>query len=67
MSPLPGLLNVKVLRGVNLVCRDATGSDPYVVLSLDGQVCNVFFNFPLYTVLNRFDWYEQYTFVFFVS
>ncbi|XP_062187867.1 protein C2-DOMAIN ABA-RELATED 4-like [Phragmites australis] len=37
MSPLPGFLTVRVLRGVNLVSRDATGSDPYVVLILDDQ------------------------------
>ncbi|PAN09277.1 hypothetical protein PAHAL_2G007900 [Panicum hallii] len=37
MSTLPGFLSVKVLRGVNLVSRDANGSDPYVVLDLDGQ------------------------------
>ncbi|KAL5197676.1 hypothetical protein ABZP36_001188 [Zizania latifolia] len=37
MSDLPGFLNVRVLRGVNLVCRDATDSDPYVVLHLDNQ------------------------------
>ncbi|RLN36254.1 protein C2-DOMAIN ABA-RELATED 5-like [Panicum miliaceum] len=37
MSTLPGFLSVKVLRGVNLVSRDANGSDPYVVLNLDGQ------------------------------
>ncbi|KAL6647662.1 hypothetical protein ACP70R_015099 [Stipagrostis hirtigluma subsp. patula] len=37
MSPLPGFLSVRVLRGVNLVSRDATGSDPYVVLHVDGQ------------------------------
>ncbi|TVU40286.1 hypothetical protein EJB05_13743 [Eragrostis curvula] len=37
MSPLPGFLTVRVLRGINLVSRDATGSDPYVVLHLDGQ------------------------------
>jgi hypothetical protein len=42
VSPLPGFLNVKVLRGVNLVCCDATGSDPYVVFRLDGQVCFLF-------------------------
>jgi len=38
MSTLPGFLSVRVLRGVNLVSRDAKGSDPYVVLNLDGQV-----------------------------
>merc|ERR1712137_1076569 len=37
MPPLPGFLTVRVLRGVNLVSRDATGSDPYVVLNLDNQ------------------------------
>ncbi|RLN42450.1 hypothetical protein C2845_PM01G16290 [Panicum miliaceum] len=37
MSTLPGFLSVKVLRGVNLVSRDANGSDSYVVLNLDGQ------------------------------
>ncbi|XP_015695021.1 GTPase activating protein 1-like [Oryza brachyantha] len=37
MSDLPGFLSVRVLRGVNLVSRDATGSDPYVVLHLDHQ------------------------------
>ncbi|KAL6880482.1 hypothetical protein ACP4OV_012047 [Aristida adscensionis] len=37
MSPLPGFLTVRVLRGVNLVCCDAKGSDPYVVLNVDGQ------------------------------
>ncbi|KAJ1287403.1 hypothetical protein BS78_02G007600 [Paspalum vaginatum] len=37
MSSLPGFLCVRVLRGVNLVSRDAKGSDPYVVLSLEGQ------------------------------
>ena len=29
---------MRVLRGINLVSCDAKGSDPYVVLSLDGQV-----------------------------
>jgi hypothetical protein len=39
MSSLPGgFLSVRVLRGINLVSCDAKGSDPYVVLSLDGQV-----------------------------
>ena len=38
MSTLPGFLSVRVLRGANLVSRDAKGSDPYVVLNLDGQV-----------------------------
>jgi Ca2+-dependent lipid-binding protein len=42
MSTLPGFLSVRVLRGVNLVSCDAKGSDPYVVLSLDGQVCFFF-------------------------
>ncbi|KAL5198446.1 hypothetical protein ABZP36_001958 [Zizania latifolia] len=37
MSHLPGFLSVRVLRGVNLVSRDATGSGPYVVLHLDNQ------------------------------
>ncbi|XP_066398477.1 GTPase activating protein 1-like [Miscanthus floridulus] len=38
MSSLPGgFLSVRVLRGINLVSCDAKGSDPYVVLSLDGQ------------------------------
>uniref|UniRef100_A0A0E0E6U3 C2 domain-containing protein n=1 Tax=Oryza meridionalis TaxID=40149 RepID=A0A0E0E6U3_9ORYZ len=37
MSDLPGFLSVRVLRGVNLVSRDAGGSDPYVVLHLDNQ------------------------------
>ncbi|CAL5092093.1 unnamed protein product [Urochloa decumbens] len=37
MSTLPGFLSVRVLRGINLVSRDAKGSDPYVVLNLDGQ------------------------------
>ncbi|KAF8695502.1 hypothetical protein HU200_037431 [Digitaria exilis] len=37
MSSLPGFLSVRVLRGINLVSRDAKGSDPYVVLNLDGQ------------------------------
>ncbi|KAK8458786.1 hypothetical protein SEVIR_2G006300v4 [Setaria viridis] len=37
MSTLPGFLSVRVLRGVNLANRDAKGSDPYVVLNLDGQ------------------------------
>lgn len=39
MSSLPGgFLSVRVLRGINLVSCDAKGSDPYVVLTLDGQV-----------------------------
>lgn len=39
MSSLPGgFLCVRVLRGIDLVSCDAKGSDPYVVLSLDGQV-----------------------------
>ena len=33
----PGVLSVRVLRGINLVKRDADGSDPYVVLHLDNQ------------------------------
>uniref|UniRef100_A0ACD5UYC8 Uncharacterized protein n=1 Tax=Avena sativa TaxID=4498 RepID=A0ACD5UYC8_AVESA len=33
----PGVLSVRVLRGMNLVKRDADGSDPYVVLHLDNQ------------------------------
>ncbi|PWZ13073.1 Protein C2-DOMAIN ABA-RELATED 5 [Zea mays] len=38
MSSLPGgFLCVRVLRGIDLVSCDAKGSDPYVVLSLDGQ------------------------------
>ncbi|KAG8081297.1 hypothetical protein GUJ93_ZPchr0007g4537 [Zizania palustris] len=37
MSDLPGFLSVRVLRGVNLVSRDVTGSGPYVVLHLDNQ------------------------------
>lgn len=32
-----GVLSVRVIRGVNLVQRDADGSDPYVVLHLDSQ------------------------------
>ncbi|KAF7001252.1 hypothetical protein CFC21_016962 [Triticum aestivum] len=33
----PGMLSVRVLRGINLVNCDANGSDPYVVLELDNQ------------------------------
>ncbi|KQK21189.1 hypothetical protein BRADI_1g59232v3 [Brachypodium distachyon] len=32
-----GVLSVRVIWGVNLVQRDADGSDPYVVLHLDSQ------------------------------
>lgn len=38
MENLLGLLKVKVLRGVNLAYRDATGSDPYVVIRMGHQV-----------------------------
>ncbi|THU53927.1 hypothetical protein C4D60_Mb10t19550 [Musa balbisiana] len=37
MENLLGLLKVKVLRGVNLAYRDATGSDPYVVIRMGHQ------------------------------
>jgi hypothetical protein len=33
-----GLLKVRVVCGVNLACRDATSSDPYVVLRMGKQV-----------------------------
>jgi hypothetical protein len=48
MSDLPGFLSVRVLRGVNLVSRDAGGSDPYVVLHLDNQVACLFFSLAIY-------------------
>ncbi|CAL9760915.1 unnamed protein product [Musa acuminata subsp. burmannicoides] len=37
MDHLLGLLRVRVVRGVNLAYRDATGSDPYVVVRMGGQ------------------------------
>ncbi|RWW16512.1 hypothetical protein BHE74_00058599 [Ensete ventricosum] len=37
MENMLGLLKVKVLRGVNLAYRDATGSDPYVVIRMGHQ------------------------------
>ncbi|KAK1682326.1 hypothetical protein QYE76_043174 [Lolium multiflorum] len=33
----PGVLSVRLLRGINLVKRDADGSDPYVVVHLENQ------------------------------
>jgi hypothetical protein len=33
-----GLLKVRVVRGINLACRDTTSSDPYVVLRMGKQV-----------------------------
>ncbi|URE32614.1 ADP-ribosylation factor GTPase-activating protein [Musa troglodytarum] len=38
MDHLLGLLRVRVVRGVSLAFRDATGSDPYVVVRMGGQV-----------------------------
>ncbi|CAL9168177.1 unnamed protein product [Musa hybrid cultivar] len=37
MDHLLGLLRVRVVRGVSLAYRDATGSDPYVVVRMGGQ------------------------------
>ncbi|URE32613.1 ADP-ribosylation factor GTPase-activating protein [Musa troglodytarum] len=37
MDHLLGLLRVRVVRGVSLAFRDATGSDPYVVVRMGGQ------------------------------
>lgn len=39
-----GLLKVRVVRGINLACRDTTSSDPYVVLRLGKQVINFMLN-----------------------
>lgn len=38
MENLLGLLRVRVVRGINLAYRDATGSDPYVVVRMGNQV-----------------------------
>ncbi|KAJ3687315.1 hypothetical protein LUZ61_016479 [Rhynchospora tenuis] len=37
MEDLMGLLKVRVVRGINLACRDTTSSDPYVVLRMGKQ------------------------------
>ncbi|KAG6512078.1 protein C2-DOMAIN ABA-RELATED 4-like [Zingiber officinale] len=37
MEDLLGLLKVRVVKGVNLVYRDATQSDPYVIVRMGGQ------------------------------
>ncbi|RWW02675.1 hypothetical protein BHE74_00048442 [Ensete ventricosum] len=37
MDHLLGLLRVRVVRGVSLAYRDATGSDPYVVVRMGSQ------------------------------
>ncbi|XP_074583720.1 protein C2-DOMAIN ABA-RELATED 5-like [Curcuma longa] len=37
MEHLLGLLKVRVVKGVNLVYRDATQSDPYVIVRMGGQ------------------------------
>jgi stromal membrane-associated protein len=34
-----GELNITVVKGTNLAVRDMLTSDPYVVLTLGGQVC----------------------------
>ena len=36
-----GILNVKVIGGINLAIRDMSSSDPYVVLTLGHQVNSV--------------------------
>ncbi|KAL6552866.1 Protein C2-DOMAIN ABA-RELATED 4 [Orobanche hederae] len=37
MENLLGLLRIKVMRGINLAKRDATSSDPYVVIKMGKQ------------------------------
>ncbi|XP_074579972.1 protein C2-DOMAIN ABA-RELATED 3-like isoform X2 [Curcuma longa] len=37
MENLLGLLRVRVVKGINLAYRDATGSDPYVVVRMGNQ------------------------------
>ncbi|KAL6586496.1 hypothetical protein OROMI_001484 [Orobanche minor] len=37
MENLLGLLRIKVMRGINLAKRDATSSDPYVVIKMEKQ------------------------------
>lgn len=33
-----GLLRIRVRRGINLISRDTTGSDPFVVVTMPDQV-----------------------------
>ncbi|KAH7675524.1 putative Ca2+-dependent phospholipid-binding protein [Dioscorea alata] len=37
MENVVGLLKVRVLRGVNLVSRDSSGSDPYLMVTMGDQ------------------------------
>ncbi|KAG6512079.1 protein C2-DOMAIN ABA-RELATED 4-like [Zingiber officinale] len=37
MEHLLGLIKLRVAKGVNLAYRDATGSDPYVIVRMGGQ------------------------------
>ena len=39
MENLLGLLRLRVRRGINLAIRDTRSSDPYVVVTMAGQVC----------------------------
>lgn len=34
-----GVLKIKVRKGINLAIRDTFCSDPYVVITMGGQVC----------------------------
>lgn len=38
-----GVLKIRVRKGINLAVRDSFCSDPYVVITMAGQVCYFFF------------------------
>jgi Ca2+-dependent lipid-binding protein len=51
-----GILRVHVKRGINLAIRDATTSDPYVVITLANQVWFMSFLIRLCIVLGLILW-----------
>ena len=42
MANVIGLLKIRVIKGINLVVKDANSSDPYVIVSMGSQVFSIF-------------------------